>query len=272
MSNKYKAVWVSYSSISDYLHCPRSYFLKNVYKTPDTNKKIELTAPALSLGKAVHNTLEPLADIPAAIRLNDDLISLYENNMDKYKGKYGGFTSDAEFESYKADGADMIKNALNKPELLLKTTYTPDNDLVHSWLSKKDEIIICGKIDWINEIDNSALEVIDFKTSKREEENDLQLKIYALLLYLLNTSSVNSLYYWYLRLDKIAHPESLPDLKKAKDEILDIAKKIKRSRENNDMVCPRDGCFYCENFERIVDGDAEMVGLGEYNRQIYYLP
>ena len=69
MTDKYKAVWVSYSSISDYLHCPRAYYLKNVCKTPDTNRKIEVTSPALSLGKAVHNTLEPLAKVSIDDRL-----------------------------------------------------------------------------------------------------------------------------------------------------------------------------------------------------------
>ena len=120
-------------------------------------------------------------------------------------------------------------------------------------------------------LEDSKLEVVDFKTSKREEENDLQLKIYALLLYLLNKSAVNSLYYWYVRLDAISHPETLPDLEKAKDNILEIALNIKTARKENLMICPRNGCFHCGNFERIVNGDAEMVGLGEFNREIYFL-
>jgi len=30
--DKFAAIWISHSSISDFLKCPRSYFLKNIYK------------------------------------------------------------------------------------------------------------------------------------------------------------------------------------------------------------------------------------------------
>ena len=59
MSDKFKAVWVSYSSISDFKKCPRAYYLKNIYKNPKTGKKIELVAPPLALGSVVHDVLEP---------------------------------------------------------------------------------------------------------------------------------------------------------------------------------------------------------------------
>jgi hypothetical protein len=58
--DKYKAVWVSHSSIGDFLKCPRAYFLHNVYKDPKTGRKINIVSPALSLGLAVHTALESL--------------------------------------------------------------------------------------------------------------------------------------------------------------------------------------------------------------------
>jgi len=42
MTEKYGAVWVSHTSINDFKKCPRAYFLKNVYKDPETNKKIKI--------------------------------------------------------------------------------------------------------------------------------------------------------------------------------------------------------------------------------------
>ena len=35
--DKYTAVWVSHSSMGDFLKCPRAYFLHNVYKDPKTD-------------------------------------------------------------------------------------------------------------------------------------------------------------------------------------------------------------------------------------------
>ena len=36
--DKYTATWVSHTSLSDYIKCPRAYFLKNVYKDPQTGQ------------------------------------------------------------------------------------------------------------------------------------------------------------------------------------------------------------------------------------------
>src|SRR5476649_1046372 len=67
--DKYTAIWVSHSSIGDFLKCPRAYYLHNVYKDPKTGRKINIASPALSLGLAVHTTLEALKNIPVEERM-----------------------------------------------------------------------------------------------------------------------------------------------------------------------------------------------------------
>ena len=62
MTDKYKAVWVSHSSMGDFLKCPRLYYLHNVYKNPKTGRKIAIVSPHMSLGVAVHNVLENLVN------------------------------------------------------------------------------------------------------------------------------------------------------------------------------------------------------------------
>ena len=76
--DKYSAVWVSHSSMGDFLKCPRAYYLHNVYKDPKTKRKISLVNPYLSLGLAVHTTLEALKNIPVEERLKRDLLSDFE--------------------------------------------------------------------------------------------------------------------------------------------------------------------------------------------------
>ena len=57
--------------------------------------------------------------------------------------------------------------------------------LPHYYLNDTDNIILCGKVDWIEYLDEvDGLRVIDFKTGRNEEkEESLQLPIYQLLLH-----------------------------------------------------------------------------------------
>ena len=87
--DKYSAVWVSHSSMGDFKKCPRAYFLNNVYKDPNTRRKISIINPALALGQAVHNTIEGLAEdrVPAEERMNIDLMSRFEKEWEKISGR-----------------------------------------------------------------------------------------------------------------------------------------------------------------------------------------
>ena len=91
MRDKYKAVWVSHSSISDFLACPRSYYLRNVYKDPKTGHKITVTSPALSLGSAVHEVIEGLSVLAVEDRLKTPLLKKFDIAWQKVSGKVGGF-------------------------------------------------------------------------------------------------------------------------------------------------------------------------------------
>src|SRR3989344_870958 len=90
--DKYNAVWVSHSSMGDFLKCPRAYFLHNIYKT-ESGRKINITNPYLSLGSAVHNTLEGLLDYKLEDRFKKPLLESFEENWQKVSGKIGGFKS-----------------------------------------------------------------------------------------------------------------------------------------------------------------------------------
>jgi len=63
----------------------------------------------------------------------------------------------------------------------------------------------------------------------------------------------------------------LPDAKKARETVLEIARKIKIAREKNEFNCPKgkEGCFACRPFEKILKGEAEYIGLGGYGQEMY---
>src|SRR3989339_1938012 len=109
MKDKYSAVWLSHSSITDYLKCPRAYYLKNMYRDPKNNHKIAIMQPALALGQTVHSVLESLSTLAVEDRLKESLITKFEKAWEKISGKKGGFTMVDEEEKFKKRGIEMME-------------------------------------------------------------------------------------------------------------------------------------------------------------------
>lgn len=274
VKDKYSAVWVSHSSIGDYLRCPRVYYLNNVYRDPETNRKISLMKPQLALGQAVHEVIETISVKPHAKRFDEPLATIFEKAWLKISGSRGGFTSQGEEQKYKDRGLTMVERIENHPGPLKKLALKIQRKLPYYWLSEEDNIILCGKIDWLEyipEIDSVA--IIDFKTGKFEEDpSSLQLPIYFLLVKNCQKRPVAAVYYWYLNRADSPQSVSLPDEQEAFTTVLEIAKKIALARKLEHFACKsRDGCATCRPLEKIVRGEAENVGVDEYNRDVYIL-
>ncbi len=277
--DKYTAVWVSHSSMGDFLKCPRAYFLHNVYKNPDTDRKMSVVSPAMSLGSAVHSTLEQLKLLPVQERLARDLFADFDTEWKKVSGKIGGFTNDAEEQEVKARGRAMIERVVKNPGPIAKKTIRlkePANDMPQNfYLSEEDNIILCGLIDWLEYVEeDDSIRIIDFKTGKHEESEDsLQLPIYLLLLQALQKRRVSGACYWYLDKNDAPTDQSLPNIAEAKEKVLAVAREVKSAREKNVFECPRgsDGCFACRPYEAIMHREAEYVGVGGNGRQDLFI-
>lgn len=271
--DKYSAVWVSHSSISTFLTCPRAYYLKNVYKDPKTGHKVQLMSPPLALGQAVHQVVESLSVIPTKDRFSEPLIPKFERVWENLSGKKGGFENEEQERRYFERGKQMLKRVVDNPGPLNSLAVKINMDLPYYWLSEEDNIILCGKVDWLEYFpDTDSVHIIDFKTSKgKEDPNSLQLPIYHLLVHNCQKRKVDKASYWYLdRNDKLT-PKKLPDLKKSHQKILKVAKEIKLARQLERFKCPHNGCRSCQPFEDIISGKAEFVTISEYNQDIYIL-
>ena len=276
--DKYGALWVSHSSINDFLKCPRAYFLHNIYRTKD-NRKINLVNPALSLGQAVHETLENLSNYKSEIRFLQPLENSFEENWKKVSGKIGGFKNEKEETETKERARKMILRVQQNPGPLLNKTLKiksiESQTLPNYFLSQEENIILCGKIDWLEYIpEDNSVRIIDFKTGKNEETKEsLQLAIYILLLNALQKRKVSGASYWYLERENTPTPVVLPDATNANEKVLTIAMKIKEAKNNNNFKCSRgvNGCFACIPYEKVVSGEAEYVGIGGYNQELYLM-
>ena len=278
--DKYSAVWVSHSSMGDFIRCPRAYYLHNVYKDPKTGNKISIVNGALSLGVAVHNTLEALKEIPLEERMSRNLLTDFEAEWTKVSGKTGGFKDEVEETTAKERGEAMIRRVIAAPGPIAQKTVrlkSGKNDMIPNfYLSEDENIILCGLIDWLEYIpEDDSVRVIDFKTGKNDENEDsLQLPIYLLLLNELQKRKVSGAAYWYLDREDGFVEKTLPTVESAKERVLEVARKVKEAREKKEFTCLRGeaGCFNCKPYEAILKGEAESLGVGGFGQDLYFLP
>lgn len=289
--DKYSAVWVSHSSMGDFLKCPRAYFLHNVYKSPKTGRKMNIVNPALSLGSAVHEVVEGLGDFKVEERLQKmteaAMLETFEKAWKKVSGKKGGFTSvDEEAQAKERAKAMILRVQKNPGPLVEKTVKVKDgeNGLPPNFLiSVEDNIILCGKIDWlVYKPEDDSVHILDFKTGKNEEnEESLQLPIYQLLLKNLQKRKASGASYWYLDRDDSPKEVELPGVEESFEKVFAVAKAVKNARAQaaidgpeEAFQCPRgeEGCFACRPFEKILRGEAEYIGTGEMRQDLYLIP
>ena len=270
--DKYTAIWVSHSSIGDFLKCPRGYYLKNVYKSPKTNKKMSIMSPALALGQTIHEVVESLSVLPVEDRLKIPLLDKYNLAWAKVAGEKGGFKDDAQEQEIKARGVAMLNRITQNPGPILKKAVKIRQDLPYFWLSDEDNIILCGKIDWLEYVAvTDSVSILDFKTGKYDEDpGSLQLPIYLQLVSHCQDRPVTGAAYWYLDRDAAPKPVALPDPGESYKKILTSARRVAEARKLKSFECPKgDGCRDCRDLELAAAGKAKFVGLNDFGQEVY---
>lgn len=271
------AVWLSHSSLSDFAKCPRLYFLRNVYKKQPENKKVQLVNPFLTLGMAVHDTLESIRYLPRETRFDKPLTDTYEEIWVNNEGKKGGFISDIQEKEFKDRGYIMVKRIQDHPGPVANysTIIKPRGEMVASmWLSEEENLVLCGNVDWVEVLPDGSLHIIDFKTGKNEESSEsLQLQIYLLLAEAGNRRPVSKVSYWYLEKENLPREIPLPDINNVPDLLISQGLKIKHARLNQNsgsLDCPEGGCRNCRDYEKVYRGEAEFVGFDPIREKLLY--
>lgn len=235
-----------------------------------------ITSPPLVLGQAVHEVVESLSSLPAEERLKISLIKKFDLGWTKFVGKKGGFKNHTEEVEYRDRGVAMLRTIEENPGPILRKAIKIKSEmgLPNYFISEEDNIILCGKIDWLEYLEDlDGVHIVDFKTGKNEESDDsLQLPIYLLIASNTQSKKVAKASYWYLEKGGDLTAKNLPTATDAFEKVITVARRIKLARQINHMKCPSGGCFACRPYERILNGEGEKVGVSETRQDVYILP
>lgn len=189
------------SRLKTFSQCQKSYhfyYLDPIYSRMKNELK-RLPQNIFSfhtLGKAVHNAITLFYHLPLEQRTEENLlkqlretwVSEVQWNKKPPLGKWGGFETVEEERGCYAQAILMLKKFFEITEVEPEIEYLPTKDFKKSISDYTDLITplnkdfdISGKFDLITKNEDGSLQVIDFKTGKREEEDYFQLRFYKLL-------------------------------------------------------------------------------------------
>lgn len=290
--DKYKAIWLSHSSISDYKKCQRLYYLQNIYKNPKTGKKINLSSPYKTLGVSVHSVLENLNKLKIEDRLKVDFLSRFEEEWNK-NVLVAGFNNKEEEGMFKDRGIKMLQNVKEDYKILKNktiplNTYYDGDMLPNIYVDEYENVILCGNLDWIEyNQEDKTLSVVDFKTGKNEEKEDsYQLPIYKILLESLQDKwKVKNGKYWYLEPGDIVEKSISEDtVSKILEDVKKIGIEIRDKRFSWDekfsawqplyeveerFLCTGGEKCECKKYDKVLNGEGMYLGEDIYGKEIY---
>jgi hypothetical protein len=229
--------------------------------------------PPLALGQAIHETIDTLSKLPAEERFATPIADVFAKQWANISGSKGGFTDEAQEAQFRARAEAMIQRISDNPGPLKNKAIKIRQDLPYYWISEEDNIILCGKVDWLEYFESTdTVRIIDFKTGKFDEDPDsLQLPIYYLLASHTQTKNISSIAYWYLDRDDTPTDLPLPDPVESEKRVLEIARRVALARKLGRFVCKENGCRACRPYEAVLAGKATSIGLNSFGQDLYIL-
>lgn len=244
--------------------CPAQYhftYIHEIYSKMKNKLKAmpQNIWPFYTVGKSVHNAITLFYHLPPDERTQDNLKKLLKTvwisevmwNKKPPLGKWGGFNSDDDERQAYIEALQMLMNFYKLDLINPPIYYLPTQDLKHSIEDYKDliqplddESEISGKFDLILKNNDGTLHIIDFKTSKKEEVQEFQLRFYKTLAEMNFNLPVTKATFMFLRTASLKEIDiQLLQTDSIKQEILNKIAVIKQTKEHNPK--PSKLCKYC---------------------------
>ncbi len=243
--------------------CPKAYhftYLDPIYSKMkyELKKQPENIWNFQTMGKAIHNAITLFYHSPVGERTRESLKQYLSQtwqsevmwNKKMPLGKWGGFASLEEEREFYRQALEMLSNFLKIGDPEPEIEYLPTSDFSHSindYLSLitplYDDISVSGKFDLITRNDDGSLNIVDFKTGKKEDENQFQLRFYKLLVETKFEKPVKKASFFFLKTGNIKDSAIEQDVEIIKEEVLDKINKIKKTEEF--ITKPGPLCKFC---------------------------
>ena len=163
---------LSASALDNYRRCPQQYLFGRLWSLEEGPRG------TMTFGRVVHDTIRrTLAELRKGNQLEfDEVQRIFETEW-----KSAGFEDAYQEEGYKSDGLEQLRvfhAAMidSLPEILEQEKPFE--------LPMENNVIITGRIDQVNSLGGSNVEIVDYKTGRMKKEldarRDLQLSIYAI--------------------------------------------------------------------------------------------
>jgi DNA helicase-2/ATP-dependent DNA helicase PcrA len=160
------------SAVMSYRSCPQRYLFSSLWSLQEGAKA------TLTFGRVIHGTIRRMmAELKKGNRLPfDEVQRIYETEWSTV-----GYEDDYQQGEYKKDGLEQLRifhqAMLDQPLLVLELEKNFE-------LPVENDVILKGRIDQINSLGRSDVEIVDYKTGAPGKDSDarknLQLSVYAI--------------------------------------------------------------------------------------------
>jgi DNA helicase-2/ATP-dependent DNA helicase PcrA len=160
------------SAVQSYRTCPQRYLFSSLWSLQEGPKA------TLTFGRVIHATIRRMmAEFKKGNPLPfDEVQRIFEAEWTDV-----GFEDDYQEGEYKKDGLEQLrafhKTVMEQPLLVLELEKNFE-------LPVENNVILKGRIDQVNSLGRSDVEIVDYKTGKAKKDadakKDLQLSIYAI--------------------------------------------------------------------------------------------
>ncbi len=264
------AIFLSNTSLNDFFKCPKSYHLKNIYRDPRNNFRIQIANPYLSLGATVHDVVKWYLLSSNTPTLNEVKLK-FKDLWWKYHGKRGGFTLARDEADFVNRGLKILENFFanaKRLEKLAPPAHFPKYPLL-------PDVILTGNMDFVGELPDGSLHVVDFKTGSKDEEGPLQLYIYAILAENYYGKPVKKASFWYLDREDAPKEAVLDSIELNLKWLIEKGKQVKDAWEENCWDCIKGDelCRECRDYQAIIEGKGEHLYTDHsFKKEVFFLP
>jgi DNA helicase-2/ATP-dependent DNA helicase PcrA len=160
------------SAVQSYRSCPQRYLFSSLWSLQEGPKA------TLTFGRVIHATIRRMmAEFKKGNRLPfEEVQRIFETEWSD-----AGFEDDYQEGEYKKDGLEQLRAfhraVLEEPLLVLELEKNFE-------LPVENNVVLKGRIDQVNSLGRSDVEIVDYKTGKAKKDadakKDLQLSVYAI--------------------------------------------------------------------------------------------